>query len=176
MADNTRNKEVNERDPDFTNILNKWVSRVLYESNFAIPGSVDSYNATKKTVEVTPLIKRVYLDGEVVTLPRIPSVPVVFPQASNFSLTFPLAKGDEVLLIFSQRSLEQWKTAGGIVEPKDLRRNNLSDAIAIPGLTFPGGGDEGDVNNLVLRFYNAKITIDPTGTVDINDGNLTIDL
>jgi hypothetical protein len=68
------------------------------------------------------------------SLPVITDVPVVFPGAGDYSVTFPIAKGDTVLLIFAEGSLDQWLTKGGEVDPQDDRRFSLTDAIAIPSL------------------------------------------
>jgi hypothetical protein len=39
-----------------------------------------------------------------------------------------------VALVFSDRSLDRWLNAGGVVDPGTYRMHDLSDAIAIPGL------------------------------------------
>lgn len=172
----TRNKKVDERKATLNELTETHFDNLIRSSSFMLPGVVDSYDSTNKVVEVTPALKRRYLDGKNETMAPISNVPVAFQQAKNFSFTYPIQKGSEGLLIFSQRSLEEWKKKGGIVLPKDPRRNHLSDAFFIPGVTFPGGGDEGDENNLVIKYFNGKIVIDPQGQVNINNGNLTIDV
>jgi hypothetical protein len=67
-------------------------------------------------------------------LPVIPRVPVVFPGANGFRVTFPIVAGDTVLLVFADRSIDAWLDRGVLVEPTDARSHDLADAIAIPGL------------------------------------------
>ena len=119
--------------PTFENVLNAAIDSKLFDLHTCLPGIVESYDPSKNTVSVVPAIKRKYESGEIVTLPIINNVPVAFPRGSNFSMTFPIKKGDSVILVFSERSLDIWKKNGGLVDPKDPRRFNLTDAYAIPG-------------------------------------------
>ena len=68
-------------------------------------------------------------------MPVIPCVPVVFPAAGGFSVTFPVNVGDTVLLVFASQSLDNWLFSDGHdTDPDDPRRHGLTDAIALPGL------------------------------------------
>lgn len=99
----------------------------------SIPAKVVRVELAKGLVDAQPLVKDVF-DGQAVSVPVIPNVPVVWPGAGGYRLTFPIAAGDIVLLVFSDRSLDLWLEKGGEVDPEDPRRHALSDAIAIPGL------------------------------------------
>lgn len=108
--------------------------------NVSIPAVIESYNPSTQKCTCTPLINHNRLDGSSKAYPTINEVPVQFPASNTSCLTFPINKGDTVLLIFSQRSLDFWlsSTSTELVDPKDFRKHDLSDAIAIPGLfSFP---------------------------------------
>ena len=103
----------------------------------SIPARVLKYDAAKQSVDVQPAVKdSVYEeDGSrsAISIPIITAVPVLFPGGGAFRITFPIAVGDFVLLVFSDRSLDLWlKDGGGDVDPVDPRRHALSDAVAIP--------------------------------------------
>lgn len=66
--------------------------------------------------------------------PIIKKVPVCFPGGGGFTLTFPIAKGDECILIFHDRQLAEWATNGAGQPPTIGRTHDLSDAIALVGL------------------------------------------
>lgn len=103
----------------------------------SIPARVTRVDLAKGLLDVQPLVQElVERDAglESMSVPVIANVPVVWPGAGGFRLTFPIAEGDTVLLIFSDRSLDQWLAKGGEVDPRDPRRHALPDAIAIPGL------------------------------------------
>lgn len=110
----------------------------MRDLHVAFPAQVQAYDSSKQTVDVKPLLADPYLeDDDTVTqvLPAvINSVPLVFPGAGGFRLTFPVNVGDTVLCVIADRSIDAWSNQGGPQEPSDLRKHNRSDAIAIPGL------------------------------------------
>lgn len=108
----------------------------------SLPGRVVSYDRTTRTAAVQPIVRGRFRseDDSVETyrLPVLPSVPVCFPQGGGCSITWDLAADDDVLLVISERSLDEWKaTASGDVEAQDARRFDLSDAVAFAGLSSP---------------------------------------
>lgn len=119
--------------PTLEEVLSDAIEDRLLDLYTNMPGIVESYDSTKQTATIRPAIKRTYEDGSVVDRPLIQNVPVIFNRGKKSSDTFPLAKGDPVLLCFSMRSIDIWKKQGGSVDPKDFRKFNITDAYAIPG-------------------------------------------
>lgn len=109
---------------------------ILAELRVSMPGRVVAYHEATQRVDVQPLLKetRVGPDGKLL----VESLPVITncPIASSYRIRFPIVVGDVVWLIFADRSIDQWLAKGATaeVDPVDLRRHHLSDAIAIPGL------------------------------------------
>jgi len=70
----------------------------------AIPGIVQSVNFSAMTVEVQPSIQGTIENEngtiQSVNLPLLVDVPIVFPSAGGFTITFPIVAGDEVLVVF----------------------------------------------------------------------------
>lgn len=114
------------------------IDRRLEELHTALPGRVESFDAAKQTVDVTPAVQSFALaeDGTRIayTLPVLADIPLVFPGAGGYRETFPVTAGDTVLLVFTEASLDVWQAQGGIVDPQDRRRHHISDVVAIPGL------------------------------------------
>lgn len=126
------------RSPSFNEVLKNAIINGVAEHHTSMPGRVESYDEATQMVDVQPLVQQRILleDGtiELVTYAVLKSVPLMFPGANGFRMTFPVVKGDEVELTFSECSLEVWKANGGIVDPKDSRRFHISDATAKLGL------------------------------------------
>lgn len=118
--------------PSLEEVLEQAVDDALVDVHTCMPAIVESFNASTQTVNVRPALKRKYDDGTVSERPLILDVPVIFPKGGLFSITFPIKKGDDVLLLFSERSLERWKVESGVVDPKDSRKFHLSDAFCLP--------------------------------------------
>jgi hypothetical protein len=84
-------------------------------------------------IDVKPIVNHEYKDSTVVEYPTILSVPVQFPCSSTSALTFPINQGDNVLLVFSQKGLDVFKSgATSAHDPIDMRSFDKRDAIAIP--------------------------------------------
>jgi hypothetical protein len=142
----------------------------------AIPARVEKYTANPPKVDVKPLIKDTMVDDEgnqiAISVPIIQSVPVHFPGGGKFRITFPIAVGDEVLLIFSERSIDKWAVLGGEVDPKDPRRHALSDAIAIPGLrNFKNALEDVSTTSMKLGEDDSGLQIELSPTeINLADG------
>lgn len=103
----------------------------------AIPGIIESVNFTEMTCVVQPSIQGVVEDADgnlsAVDLPLLADVPIVFPSGGGFTITMPLAVGDEVLVVFSSRCIDAWWQSGGTQQAIEARMHDLSDGFAIPG-------------------------------------------
>lgn len=101
----------------------------------AMPGIVTAVDLVKQTVSVQPAIQgqQDYPDGstESVNLPMLVDVPISWPRAGGFALTFPIKVGDEVLVVFGDRCIDAWWQSGGIGAPLEPRMHDLSDAFAV---------------------------------------------
>jgi len=126
--------------PAIEEVLDEAIEARLESVQTAMPGRVVSFNGDNCTASVQPTIKQVHRreDGTEVasTLPVIPNVPVIFPgSGSGYAITFPIKKGDSVLLVFSSSNLDTWKFSGNkLIAPKNFKPHQLGNAIAIPGL------------------------------------------
>lgn len=103
----------------------------------AIPGIIQSFNASHMTCVVQPAIqaKRFMPDGSVknVSLPLLLDCPVQFPAGGGCTLTFPVVAGDECLVVFSSRCIDAWWQSGGVQPQAELRMHDLSDGFVMLG-------------------------------------------
>ena len=137
-------------------------SDVMFNLRCCIPCIVQSYDPEKGTVECQPAIREKIINQneeiEYRNLPLLLNVPVVFPSNSEYAVTFPLEKGDECLVLFSDLSIDNFWEKGNVQNPIEDRRHDLSDGIAIPcnmSLTKERRTDDG----LLLSSSGASILI-----------------
>lgn len=104
----------------------------------ALPGLVETYDAERQIVSVQPALQRPYRgpDGAetMLTLPLLLDCPVCFPGGGGVTLSFPIAKGDECLVVFASRCIDSWWQSGGVQPPAEFRMHDLSDGFAIVGV------------------------------------------
>ena len=108
------------------------IDKSLRGINTMIPGEVISFKSSPPSVEARIQIKR-KVGSRFVEVSRLINVPVMYGSSSKASITFPLFKGDTVLLFFAARSIEEWLEGSKNAEPLDDRKFSYSDAFAYPG-------------------------------------------
>ena len=99
----------------------------------ALPGIVESFDSAAQTATVRPALKRRNRKGEAVSLPLLRDVPVFFPGGRTSGITWPVARGDECLLVFADSAIDGWFESGEAEAPASERRHDLSDAFAFVG-------------------------------------------
>jgi hypothetical protein len=104
----------------------------------AMPCIVQSVDLTKMTLSCVIAIQGRMEDQNgllsFVNISPIQDVPIVFPSAGGFTITMPIAVGDEVLVLFAARCIDSWWQNGGFGNvPMEYRMHDLSDGFAIPG-------------------------------------------
>jgi hypothetical protein len=123
-----------------------------------LPGTIKSFDAATQTATVQPNIKAIYVALGAVALPPIPKVPVLVLGGGGGHLSFPVEAGDECLLLFSERAIDNWFQAGGVQEPSDDRVHDLTDAFAIVGFrSLKNALGEVPDDGVLLRAPNGKV-------------------
>ena len=153
-------------------IYENLINEACFRTKCCIPCIVQSYNSANNTVEAQPAIRERVIneDGSIqyANLPLLINVPVVFPSAGKISITFPLSRGDECLVIFSDLAIDNFWLKSGVQNPVEVRRHDLSDGIAIPskfskvnkptvgsGLTIKNGTTTINVGSSDITFAGA---------------------
>lgn len=138
------------------------------EIHTCLPGRIESYNSETRKATVLPLIKKKYLDGTSLEYQPISDVPVMTVNVGNSGLRLPESqfKGQTVTLVFSERSLDYWLSKGGIAEPGNNRKFDLTDAIAIVSLNPFTKKDSGG-DDLEMYYGDSLVRIKKDGMIEI---------
>ena len=165
--------------PSIEKVLAMAIEARLFDVHTCLPVVVESYDPGTETVSVKPALKRKYEDGSIVELPLILNVPVMFPRGEKASITFPIKKGNSGFVVFSERSLDVWKSKGGVVDPNDPRKFNMTDAIFFPGgypKTTPSGRATADKFRITHGASEIEMTDAAKFKVGKVDGDELFDL
>ena len=150
---------------------------------------------------ISVLVRTVQPDGSIdyviTPLPILPMVPIKFPSGGGYTLTFPVAVGDEGTVSFSSRCIDNWWLLSG-VQPQlapnnsgSLRKHNLSDGFfELGGRSKPRLLNNVSSNSVQLRsdsdssyvqfsssgfsvvFSSGSVHIDTSGNITAT-GNVT---
>lgn len=106
------------------------------------PARVVAYDSIRQRVDVTLELLTVVrgstpqtadVETSLAPLP-LPGVPVLQLGGAAWHVAGPIQPGDLGLVVFADRSIEDWKTAGVALPPKGSRRHSPADGVFIPGL------------------------------------------
>jgi hypothetical protein len=154
----------------------------------AMPGIVQKVNMTTMTIDAVVAVTGLFVDTENATQDMepvvCPDMPLVFPGGGGAFMEFPVTKGDEVLLIFAARSIDNWWGNSGVQKQSEQgRMHNLSDGFAIPGIRSRPNAKtldpnvvriRNDANSAYIEFNPAagSVKIAAPGGVNINGATI----
>lgn len=149
------------------------ISKVIAQMYTTLPAKVEKvYTVDSSTVvDVQPLINITSPEG-VVRENILQEVPIQWPSGGGFKFTCPLAVGDNVLLHFSMKAINEWKNSDGST-PTTVsrgRRFNKNDAFAVPSIFTFKTGSELDTEALTLGSEEMEIRITKEGTIELGRG------
>lgn len=170
----------------------KVINETLFRTRCCIPCIIQKYNPEENTVEAQPAIReRIVMEDnsiKYIQLPLLINVPVMFPETKLGGVKFPLSKGDEVLVVFSDLAIDNFWEKGTVQNPVEVRRHDLSDGMAIPCCISKKSKTEyGDFlslkwGNSQIKVFNGQILVTVgdasiqmvSGNITFNDGNGSI--
>jgi hypothetical protein len=122
--------------PELAEVIQEAIDSALIDVHTALPGAVQSYDAATKTVDVELQTKRMLekQDGTFTSeeLPILVNVPIAYQGSSDYVTAYALAPGDTGMVMFSETSLDQWRSKGSVTSPSDIERHGLSGAVFYP--------------------------------------------
>jgi hypothetical protein len=159
----------NPSPPNLLKLLDSLREQVKKEINSARVGVIQSFDAAKQEVTVKiaqQQVTSIKPDGTrtLAEYPLLLRVPVVFPSGGGFTMTFPIDEGDECLVVFNDRQLDNWLTSGPGLPPSMGRVHDLSDGIAIVGLrSNPRALSSVSTNSVQLRSDSGSTLVEVAG-------------
>lgn len=170
-------------------IVNAITGKVV-QLHTAQPGVVLKYDSATQLADVQPALMRKYPDGRLVKLPPIANCPVWHPSTDTTSIHIPLKPGSSCMIVWAERSIDNWTSNGGVVDPQDTRMHHLSDAMVYPGGQSKGkltvtDPDAIEIKNsttlvqvksdsVILKAGSAEIDLKPSGEVAIKGSTVNL--
>lgn len=106
---------------------------ILAQLNCHAVGQVDTFDSTKQSATAKIGYKKTLADGSTKEYQPVVDCPVFFAGGGLGSLTFPVMKGDDCLVLFNDRNMDAWITAGQATVPDVERLHGYADALILVG-------------------------------------------
>ena len=129
--------------PTLTELLDSLTREILKNLNCIKPCVVVEYSAggaddipTAKLRIAFQKVTSIASDGTktLAEYTELVSVPVFFMGGGGFTMTYPIAPGDEGIVLFNDRNIDNWVHFGAGQAPETGRVHDLSDGIALIGI------------------------------------------
>lgn len=155
-----RRKDRTTKEEDIVDVLTEFVDSRLENVHTSLPAQIVSYVEATRTAIVKLLVSLVRPNGDILEVPIIDNVPVMFPASATFTLTYPLLPGDKGIVIFAETGIGNYLAGTGDIEVEadSPARFQLTDAMFLPGV-YPAAG---------IKPAPGFIKVDPTGIIAIN--------
>lgn len=161
-------------------VFSKEIARNL---NCVQIGTIESFNSANQTAEVSINFKRL-INEELREYAVLIDVPCVVMNGGGGGISFPISKGDNCVILFNDRDIDNWYASGAVMEPNSARTHSMSDAIAIVGINslatsisdYLASGTKIWYGGAMIKLENSTITIEngAGGTVVLSGGNITV--
>jgi len=132
MAVNTFDQPI--FNPQIADVLSLVKRETMLEINCVHVGKIKSYTSATNTATVTINVIRNLKNGTTLEYPELEDCPVFMLYGGTASITMPIQAGDDCLILFNDRCLDDWALSGDVVAPTDTRIHSLSDGIVLVGV------------------------------------------
>ena len=152
--------------PDLQDVLNLLKRDILLNLNSHHIGKIQSFDSTTQTAKATIVYKKVFskrnaltgiYNNELIDYPILLDCPVIFLGGGLASLTFPITAGDECLVLFNDRDIDNWYKGGSGTGPATARLHSMADGLIIVGVRSLATALTGfDTDSVTLRYGTAN--------------------
>jgi len=165
-------------DPELQDVLNLWKKNIFANLNCHAVATVQSFDSSKQLITATVNYKKTYFEknqkgvyvANLVDYPILIDMPAVVLGGGGGNLTFPILQGDECLVLFNDRDLDNWFGGSNTLGVATPRMHSFSDGIALVGLHSSIRSIQSyDMARAVLSFGASKIGVG--AKVLISNGN-----
>ena len=117
---------------DTTSLFKNLEDKIKQKIRVASPAIISEVDYEKQTLKAQITIRE-YINGKYIDIPELLDVPFFILGGGDYSVTMPIKKGDECLIVFGDSCIDSWWQNGDVQNPIDSRRHDLSDGFALVG-------------------------------------------
>lgn len=167
MANSSTGTNQFPSNPELSDLLKLFKKQLMLDFSCAHLATIQEFDGEKKTCRATINYKRTYQkrqsDGTysptLIDFPILADVPIVVMRGGNASLQMPIAVGDQALILFNDRDIDNWFAGKSNGDVATNRLHSISDGIALVGLINLSQTDVYDPDRAVLKNGDASVGV-----------------
>lgn len=157
-------------DPTLSDLLNLLKKEIFFDLNCHHLATIQSFDSSKQTVTATINYTKTIFELNTETglyrpvqnaYPLMVDVPVIVLGGGAAHLTFPIAQGDQALILFNDRNIDNWFQSGQAGPVANSRAHSFSDGLALVGLNSL---------NTLISTYDTMRAVLRNGTTGVGVG------
>lgn len=171
MSDTIRQSNL-PTDANLKDVLDLWKRDIFMSFSSHHIGTIQSFNSNNQTANATINYKKTYFKFNDVTkkydsvlqdYPQVIDCPVICLGGGGASLTFPIQQGDECLILFNDRDMDNWFGSGSVGAGVNTpRMHSFSDGIILVGVrSLANSLSDYDGTRAALRNGVAQVAVGP---------------
>ena len=135
---------VKRPEPQLSDLLELHKKDIMLSMNCHAIATVQVFNPQDQTIQATINYKKTYFLPDPATgvlskvdreYPLLADVPVISMRGGVSGLTMPISPGDQCIILFNDRSIDEWFTTGRNSALDSFRVHDITDGIAIVGIS-----------------------------------------
>lgn len=160
MSGPTINLNQIPNNPTLTDLLNLLKKEIFLDLSCHHIGTIQSFDSAKQTVTATVNYTKTFFELNSQTglydavqrnYPVLLDCPAIVLGGGAASLTFPIAKGDECLLLFNDRDMDNWFLGSAVGPVASSRLHSFADAFALVGVR--------SLANVLSNYDSARVVL-----------------
>jgi hypothetical protein len=143
MATTSIQQNAVPNDPSLADLLNLLKREIFLDLNCHHLATVQSFNSVNQTVTATinytktifqlDDTSKLYVPIQI-SYPIMVDMPVIVLGGGKTNLTFPIVQGDQCVILFNDRNIDNWFSSGQPGPVANPRAHSFADGLALIGL------------------------------------------
>lgn len=158
-------------EPSLSDLLDLMKKDIFLNINCHHVAQIQSFDKDTQTVQATIMYKKTYFqkvsDGTYQPIlkdyPILIDVPVIVLKGGAAHLQMPIAQGDECLILFNDRDIDNWFQTGQVKPNASSRLHSFSDGFALIGVSSsPKAIADWDMTRASLNYGTTSVGVSAT--------------
>ncbi len=172
-------------EPELKDVLELLKKDISLSLNCHAIATIQSFDSEKQTASATVNYRQTYFergaDGVYVPVlknyPLLVDCPVVCLGGGAGALTFPIAEGDECLVLFNDRDLDNWFSGSSSSAVATSRLHSFADGVLVVGLrSLANSLSDYNTSGTELKFGTTKLKIGATKLTATVENGTTLEI